>query len=86
MRFFRAVVNAFGQKSLTFEVAIKRTPDFGVRSARHSGLNIGGVRIPHPHYHAHIKKCSSRYTLFSTSEEPGIVLLGLILKLFEIAI
>ena len=29
--------------------------DFGVWSARHSGLNIEGVRIPHPHNH--IKKC-----------------------------
>ena len=28
---------------------------FGVWSARHSGLNIEGVRIPHPHNH--IKKC-----------------------------
>ena len=31
------------------------TFDFGVWSARHSGLNIEGVRIPHPHNH--IKKC-----------------------------
>ena len=29
--------------------------DFGVWSARHSGLNREGVRIPHPHNH--IKKC-----------------------------
>ena len=45
-------------------LAIKRTPDFRVRSARPRGVNIGDVRIPHPHYHAHIKKCSSRYPIF----------------------
>ena len=45
-------------------LAIKRTPDFGVWSARHSGLNVGGVRIPHPHPHPH-KKMFVLDTLFS---------------------
>ena len=51
---------------LYYNLAIKRTPHYGVQSTRPRGVNIGGVRIPHPHYHTHIKKCSSRYTLFST--------------------
>ena len=48
------------------KVAIKRTPDFRVRSARPQCLNIGDVRIPHAHPHAHTSKSVVLNTLFST--------------------
>ena len=59
-----SISQKIGLRKVYQGIAIKRTPDFGVWSARHSGLNVGGVRIPHPHPHPH-KKMFVLDTLFS---------------------